>query len=85
MTRGDLHDKTRSKMILKITPPPAQWYGKAATIIFYVSVCTIIFLKAVFQIQNEGLIFVTFIITAVAMLFSLVMYTVLIIRQIRQK
>lgn len=72
-------------LILKITPPPAQWYGKAATIIFYVSVCTIIFLKAVFQIQNEGLIFVTFIITAVAMLFSLVMYTVLIIRQIRQK
>ena len=72
-------------LILKITPPPARWYGKAATIIFYLSVCAIIFLKAVFQIENETLITVTFLITAAAMVFSLVMYIQLIIRQIRQK
>lgn len=70
-------------LIMKVTPPPARWYGKVATLIFYVSVCTIIFLKAAFDIQNEMLITITFVITAAAMVFALVMYAVLIIRQIR--
>lgn len=70
-------------LLAKITPPPARWYGKAATIIFYVSVCLIIFLKAAFNIHNEWLIIATFIITAAAMIFALVMYSVLIVKQIK--
>ncbi len=70
-------------LIMKVTPPPARWYGKVATIIFYVSVCTIIFLKAAFNIHNEMLITATFIVTAAAMLFALIMYAVLIVKQIK--
>ncbi|MEE0958010.1 MAG: CDP-alcohol phosphatidyltransferase family protein [Ruminococcus sp.] len=70
-------------LAMKITPPPARWYGKVATIIFYVSVCTIIFLRAAFNIQNDFLITATFIITAAAMVFALVMYVILIVRQLR--
>lgn len=30
----------------RLTPPSANWYGKVGTIIFYFSVCLIVFLKA---------------------------------------
>lgn len=70
-------------LIMKITPPPARWYGKAATVIFYLSVCTIIFLKAAFNITNDMLITVTFIVTAAFMVFALVMYAALIVKQIK--
>lgn len=72
-------------ILLKITPPAARWYGKIATVIFYVSVCVIIFLKAAFGYQNETLILITFIVTAAAMLFSLFMYAVVIFKNIREK
>ena len=68
---------------MKITPPPARWYGKVATVIFYLSVCTIIFLKAAFNITNDMLITVTFIVTAAFMVFALVMYAALIVKQIK--
>lgn len=70
-------------LVMKVTPPPARWYGKVATLIFYISVCVIIFLKAAFNIQNESLIMFTFVVTAAAMVFALVMYAVLIIKQIK--
>lgn len=70
-------------LIMKVTPPPAKWYGKVATLIFYISVCVIIFLKAAFDIQNEALILFTFFVTAAAMVFALVMYALLIIKQIK--
>lgn len=70
-------------LIMKITPPPARWYGKVATVIFYLSVCTIIFLKAAFNITNDMLITVTFIVTAAFMVFALVMYAALIVKQIK--
>lgn len=57
-----------------ITPPAAKWYGKVATIIFYFSVCLIVFLKAVFAYENDILDFILFAITAVFMLFALVQY-----------
>ena len=70
-------------LIMKIPPPPARWYGKVATVIFYLSVCTIIFLKAAFNITNDMLITVTFIVTAAFMVFALVMYAALIVKQIK--
>ena len=70
-------------LIMKVTPPPARWYGKGATVIFYLSVCTIIFLKAAFNITNDMLITVTFIVTAAFMVFALVMYAALIVKQIK--
>ena len=70
-------------LILKVTPPAAKWYGKAATVIFYSLVSLIIFLKAAFDIQNDFLITLSFVITAAAMLFALVMYTILIVKQIK--
>ncbi len=70
-------------LIMKVTPPPARWYGKVATVIFYLSVCTIIFLKAAFNITNDMLITVTFIVTAAFMVFALVMYAALIVKQIK--
>lgn len=70
-------------LIMKITPPPARWYGKVATVIFYLSVCTIIFLKAAFNVTNDMLITVTFIVTAAFMVFALVMYAALIVKQIK--
>ena len=51
--------------------------------IFYLSVCTIIFLKAAFNITNDMLITVTFIVTAAFMVFALVMYAALIVKQIK--
>ena len=36
----------------RLTPPSANWYGKVGTIIFYFSVCLIVFLKAFFAYEN---------------------------------
>ncbi|MEE1219996.1 MAG: CDP-alcohol phosphatidyltransferase family protein [Ruminococcus sp.] len=57
-----------------MTPPPAKWYGKLATILFYFSVCLIVFLKAVFDIENYALDYLLLGISAVAMLFALYKY-----------
>ncbi len=58
----------------KIAPPLSKWYGKAATVIFYLSVFLIIFHKAVFHYENPTMQTVLFIITALAMLFALSNY-----------
>ena len=58
----------------KVTPSPAKWYGKLGTIMFYFSVCLIVFLKAFFQYENDVLSFVLLSITAALMIFALVMY-----------
>lgn len=58
----------------KIKPPAARWYGKAATMIFYISVISIILMKAIWNIEEAWLIIVLFIITTAVMLFALVMY-----------
>ena len=58
-----------------ITPPAAKWYGKIGTILFYFSVCTIVFLKAVMNYENDILTFVMLSITTAVMIFSLVKYS----------
>lgn len=60
-----------------ITPPAAKWYGKIGTILFYFSVCTIVFLKAVMNYENEVLFFVMLTITTVVMVFSLIKYSMI--------
>ncbi len=56
------------------TPPPARWYGKVATLLFYISVCTIVFLKAVYQYENPILNILLLSVTTIMMLFALVKY-----------
>lgn len=59
---------------LKIRPPAAKWYGKIATVVFYVSVTTIILINALWGIEELWLIHTLFIITTLIMLFALFMY-----------
>ncbi len=58
----------------RITPPPAKWYGKVSTIIFYIAVVTIVFCKAFLTRNLPILTAILLILTAVSMMFSLVMY-----------
>jgi len=60
-----------------ITPPAAKWYGKIGTIMFYLSVCTIVFLKAVMNYENDVLSFTMLSLTTVVMIFSLVKYSII--------
>lgn len=57
-----------------LTPPSANWYGKLGTIVFYFSICVIVFLKAVFQYENFALDFTLLSVTALTMFFALYQY-----------
>lgn len=57
-----------------IRPPAARWYGKAATVIFYISVISIILMDAIWCIEEMWLINTLVIITTAAMVFALIMY-----------
>ena len=59
-----------------IQPPQARWYGKVGTILFYISVCTIVVLK-VFGIEVPYLSVILLSITAATMIFALVKYFLL--------
>lgn len=71
-------------LIKKIAPPPANVFGKVATLVFYFTICIIIFLKAVFQIEIMWLILIGSILVAVAMLVALVQYAVIFVRLLRE-
>ena len=62
-------------LVKKIPLPASRWYGKVATVVFYISVSVIIFLKAVYQYENPTLILVLFCITAAVMIFALLNYS----------
>ena len=70
---------------IKIKPPAAKWYGKVSTAIFYVSVVTIVLLKAIWGITNMKLIIALFAVTTLSMLFSLINYAVLFFKLIKQE
>ena len=55
----------------RLTPPSANWYGKVGTIIFYFSVCLIVFLKAFFAYENMVLDLILLSVTAASMLYAL--------------
>lgn len=67
-----------------LTPPAAKWYGKLATIVFYVSVCLIVFLKAVFLYESLYLELILFTITALTMLFALYKYGKIYINMVKE-
>lgn len=58
----------------RLTPPSANWYGKVGTIIFYFSVCLIVFLKALFAYENMVLDLILLSVTAASMLYALYRY-----------
>ena len=68
----------------KIPLPASRWYGKIATVVFYISVCVIIFLKAVCGYENPVLILVLFCITTAFMIFALVNYSKMFLDLIKQ-
>ena len=66
-----------------IAPPAAKWYGKIATVVFYVSIILIILLKAIFGIYNLILLIVLLSITSIFMVFALIKYFILFLNLIR--
>lgn len=64
-----------------IQPPQARWYGKVGTILFYISVCTIVVLK-VFEVEIPYLSLALLSVTAVSMIFALVKYFLLFLELI---
>jgi cardiolipin synthase len=65
-----------SALLLKNKKRPfaAKWYGKLGTALFYVSIVTIISLKAIWGYQNETVTFSLMFITSLFMIFALVKY-----------
>lgn len=63
-----------------IKPPAARWYGKIGTVMFYVSVALIVFLKAAFNYENSVLSLVLLGLTAAMMIFALVEYFIVFIK-----
>lgn len=70
-------------LIKKIAPPPANIFGKVATLVFYFTICIIIFLKAVFQIEIMSLIVIGSVIVALTMLVALVQYAIIFVKLIK--
>lgn len=62
-------------LVKKIPLPASRWYGKVATVVFYLSVSIIIFLKAVYQYESPTLITVLFCVTVAVMLFAMLNYS----------
>ncbi len=69
----------------KLTPPSARWYGKISTVIFYISVITIILLKAVWNIDSENLNMILMTLTATFMLYALYRYFKIFKMMIKKK
>lgn len=66
-----------ASMLLKkhILPVAAAWYGKLGTILFYVSIATIVVFELILKYENFTVVsFIMLSITAVIMLYSLVRY-----------
>lgn len=63
-----------------IKPPAARWYGKIGTVMFYISVALIVFLKAAFNYENPILSLVLLGATAAMMIFALIEYFLIFIK-----
>lgn len=68
-----------------IKPPAAKWYGKLGTILFYISVLLIVFLKAIFQYENPFLSVGLLLITALVMIYALVQYYLIYRKLLKDK
>lgn len=67
-----------------ITPPAAKWYGKVGTVVFYISVCIIVFLKAILNYENFALDLTLLSVTALTMIFALYQYGKIYIQLIKE-
>ena len=67
-----------------ITPPAAKWYGKVGTVVFYISVCIIVFLKAFLNYENFALDLTVLSVTALTMIFALYQYGKIYIQLIKE-
>lgn len=68
----------------RIAPPSAKWYGKIATIIFYISVVIIVFTRAFLKIENTLLSGILLGVTVFAMLFALVKYSIIFFELLKE-
>ena len=69
----------------RIKPPSAMWFGKAATAVFYISMITLVILKAVFDVNISWLATSLFALSAAFMLFALMNYAVIFFEMIKIK
>lgn len=58
----------------KKNPPPSKWYGKIATVVFYISVIIIIGMQAFCNLNSDTLNITLMFITSLCMLYSLWRY-----------
>ena len=72
-------------LLRKMAPPPANIFGKIATIVFYFVICLIIFFKIVTGQENMTLIYIGLILVTLAMLTALAQYAVVFFRMNREK
>ena len=72
-------------LLRKLTPPPANIFGKIATLVFYFAISLIIFIKIVWGKENLTVITISLIAVAAAMLLALVQYAVVFFRMNSKK
>lgn len=72
-------------LLKKMTPPPANIFGKIATLVFYFVICLIILVKIVTGQENMALIYTGLILVTVAMLIALIQYAVTFVRMNQNK
>lgn len=65
-------------------PPKSAWYGKLSTVLFYITIGAIV-LMAVFSYENQTLTIILLCVTAFMELFSLINYSVVFVRLMKQK
>ena len=68
-----------------IKPPSAKWYGKVATIVFYVSVVTIVFFRGFLEYEIYLLTIILLSITFVVMMFALIKYAIVFKDLLKEK
>ena len=72
-------------LLRKLTPPPANIFGKIATLVFYFAISLIIFIKIVWGKENLTVITISLIAVAAAMLLALVQYAIVFFRMNSKK
>jgi len=70
-------------LLCKVAPPPANIFGKVATVIFYFVICLIIFIKILTGQENMLLVYIGLILTALAMIIALIQYGIVFFRLIK--
>ena len=77
---------TGGAVLLKknIKPPAAQWYGKAATVVFYSSMILLIALRAVWKVEIYWLSLALFGVSTGFMIFAFMNYAVIFLRLLKK-